>query len=86
MAPEFYDLCDRLGLLVMDESRQLGSDPQHLERLEGQLRRDRNHPSVGIWSIGNEEFEVQARPDGGRVASAKTLSRSRTVSSASSSR
>ena len=68
--PELLDACDRLGMIVMDENRQLGSDAQHLALLDEQVRRDRNHPSVGIWSIGNEEFEVEARPDGGRVASA----------------
>ena len=68
--PELLDACDRLGMLVMDENRLLGSDSQHMGFLDEQLRRDRNHPSVGIWSLGNEEFDVQARPDGGRVAAA----------------
>ena len=68
--PELLDACDRLGIIVMDENRQMGSDAQHLDLLDELVRRDRNHPSVGIWSIGNEEFEVEARADGGRVASA----------------
>jgi len=66
--PELLDACDRLGLLVMDESRLLGSDEENLRRWEGQIRRDRNHPSVAIWSIANEEFSTQATPTGGRVA------------------
>src|SRR5208282_679263 len=53
--PELLDACDRLGMLVMDENRLLGSDRQNLDRLEGQVRRDRNHPSVFIWSLFNEE-------------------------------
>ncbi len=46
----------------------MGSDAQHLERLEALVRRDRNHPSVAIWSLGNEEFGVEETPAGGRVA------------------
>ena len=43
----------------MDENRLLGSDDENLRRLETQIRRDRNHASVGIWSICNEESTVQ---------------------------
>lgn len=66
--PELLEACDRLGMLVMDESRLLGSDVENLRRWEGQIRRDRNHPSVAIWSLANEEFAVQATPSGRRVA------------------
>jgi len=65
--PELLEACDHLGLLVMDENRLLGSDPANLERLEGLVLRDRNHPSVVVWSIANEE-EVQTTPAGGRIA------------------
>ena len=64
--PELLDACDRLGMLVMDENRLLGSDAQNLARFKGQILRDRNHPSVAIWSICNEELR-QNTPDGGRV-------------------
>jgi beta-galactosidase len=66
--PELLEACDRLGMLVMDENRLLGSDAQHLKWFEEQIRRDRNHPSVAIWSLANEEFTTQGTPDGGRVA------------------
>ena len=66
--PELLEACDRLGMLVMDENRLLGSDALHLKWFEEQIRRDRNHPSVAIWSLANEEFTVQGTPDGGRVA------------------
>jgi len=66
--PELLEACDRLGMLVMDESRLVGSDALHLGWFEEQIRRDRNHPSVAIWSLGNEEFTVQSTPSGGRVA------------------
>lgn len=52
---ELLEACDRLGMLVMDENRLLGSSEQNLELLQNQVERDRNHASVFIWSIGNEE-------------------------------
>ena len=66
--PELLEACDRLGMLVMDENRVLGSDAQHLALWSEQVRRDRNHPSVAIWSLANEEFAAQDNPAGGRVA------------------
>jgi beta-galactosidase len=66
--PELLDACDRLGMLVMDESRLLGSDSENLRKWESQIRRDRNHPSVAIWSIANEEFAVQDTPQAAGVA------------------
>ncbi len=65
-APELLDLCDEMGLLVMDEAFDVWKVPKtrfdyhldwdewHKRDLEDQVRRDRNHPSVFIWSIGNE--------------------------------
>lgn len=66
--PELLEACDRLGLLVMDENRLLGSDTEHLRKWDEQIRRDRNHPSVAIWSIANEEFSVQSTVQGANVA------------------
>jgi beta-galactosidase len=66
--PELLDACDHLGMLIMDESRLLGSDPENLRKWDDQIRRDRNHPSVAIWSVANEEFSVQDSPQGGNVA------------------
>ncbi len=57
MAPEFLDLCDRLGILVMAENRHLGDSPEILGQVGSLVRRDRNHPSIVIWSISNEEKE-----------------------------
>jgi beta-galactosidase len=79
-APEFYDLCDRLGILVMDEAfdewtyrkpqLKFGySDvfAQWYERdLVDFIRRDRNHPSVILWSAGNEVGE-QGAPNGPEI-------------------
>ncbi|HEV7924160.1 MAG TPA: beta-galactosidase GalA [Verrucomicrobiae bacterium] len=65
--PELLDACDHLGMLVMDENRLLGSDAQNLDYLAGQIRRDRNHPSVVIWSLFNEE-DQQTTPTAARIA------------------
>ena len=65
--PELLEACDHLGMLVMDENRLVGSDAQHLELLKDLVLRDRNHASVAIWSLGNEEFSVQRSPSGGRA-------------------
>ena len=55
--PEFLDACDRMGMLVMDETRMMSSNPEGMSELERLIKRDRNHPSVVIWSLGNEEPE-----------------------------
>ena len=65
--PELLEACDRLGMIVMDENRLLGSDTSHLSMLADHVRRDRNHASVGIWSLGNEEFTVQDTQAGRRT-------------------
>jgi len=66
--PELLDACDRLGLLVMDESRLMGSDSDNLRKWEELIRRDRNHASVFLWSIANEEFSVQDTPQAAAIA------------------
>ena len=53
--PELLDACDELGMLVLDETRMLSSNPVGLAQFENVIRRDRNHPSVFVWSMGNEE-------------------------------
>ena len=52
---ELLDLCDRLGMLVMDETRHFNASPEYLKQLEWLVRRDRNHPCVILWSLFNEE-------------------------------
>ncbi|HUJ08635.1 MAG TPA: beta-galactosidase GalA [Verrucomicrobiae bacterium] len=66
--PELLDVCDRLGMLVMDESRLMGSDSGNMKKWDDQIRRDRNHPSVAIWCIANEQFMVQDSPQAANVA------------------
>ena len=73
--PELLDACDALGMLVMDETRTMSSNPEALSQLERMIRRDRNHPSVILWSLGNEELE-QGTERGARIfASMKRLAR-----------
>lgn len=54
-ARDFLDACDRLGFLVMDENRVFNPSPEHMAELKWMVRRDRNHPSVIMWSVFNEE-------------------------------
>jgi beta-galactosidase len=64
--PEFLDACDRMGMLVMDETRMMSSGPEGMSELARLIKRDRNHPSVVIWSLGNEEPE-QGNTRGARI-------------------
>ena len=66
---ELLEACDRLGMLVMDEKRVLASDSQGLSWWDEQIRRDRNHPSVAIWSVANEEVYVQDTEQAANIAS-----------------
>jgi beta-galactosidase len=54
-AKEFLDACDRMGILVMDETRHFNTSDEYVRQLEWLVRRDRNHPSVILWSVFNEE-------------------------------
>ncbi|KPL88123.1 beta-galactosidase GalA [Herpetosiphon geysericola] len=67
--PEFLDACDRLGMLVLNENRLMGSNPEHLRHVEQLIKRDRNHPSVILWSLGNEEWAIEGTIIGARIAS-----------------
>jgi beta-galactosidase len=60
---ELLDVADRLGLLVMDENRLFNPSPDYLAMLQWMVRRDRNHPSVILWSVFNEE-PLQGTPEG----------------------
>ncbi len=77
-APELLELCDKMGFIVMDEAfdmwkmqknkydYHLAWDEWHKRDLEDLILRDRNHPSVFMWSIGNEIPE-QGKADGATI-------------------
>lgn len=94
----FLDACDRLGILVIDESFDMWKEPKNPEDyhlyfnewwqrdVESMVRRDRNHPSIILWSIGNEIPE-RGKPEGAELAKLqgdfiKKLDPSRMITSA----
>ncbi len=98
-APELLELCDRMGFIVMDEAfdmwkkkktefdYHLDWDEWHKRDLEDMLLRDRNHPSVFIWSIGNEIMEQRGDASGIPIARelaaiVKALDQTRPITSA----
>lgn len=65
--PALLDACDKLGMIVMDENRHVGDSEENLGEVVSMVRRDRNHPSVVIWSMCNEEWNTQGTPKGARI-------------------
>ena len=68
MTPALLDICDRLGILVIEENRLTGINREHVDLLERMIRRDRNHPSIILWSVGNEEWGLEWNELGTRIA------------------
>ena len=66
--PELLEACDSLGMLVLDEQRLLNSSSEYKEQFKRLLIRDRNHASVFLWSIGNEEQNIQGNEYGKKIA------------------
>ena len=64
---ELLELCDELGIMVMEENRILESSELRLEELERMIKRDRNHPSIVFWSLCNEEI-IGSTPMAERMA------------------
>jgi beta-galactosidase len=63
---ELLDACDRLGMLVLDENRILSGTEDNLRDLATLIYRDRNHPSVFMWCMENEE-PIQGTKIGARI-------------------
>jgi beta-galactosidase len=84
-APELLDLCDHMGFIVMDEAfdmwkkgktqfdYSLNWDEWHQRDIQDMVLRDRNHPSIFIWSIGNEVSEQWDKNDSSGTIIAKEL-------------
>lgn len=69
--PALIQACDRMGMTMMCETRQMSSNTEGLAQLEAMIKRYRNSPSIILWSIGNEEFTLQGdlAEQGGKIAS-----------------
>lgn len=85
--PELLDACDRLGMLVIDENRLMGTTDHDLKQCERLIVRDRNHPSIIAWSVGNEEWNIETYPRGADIvrvmqAFVKTIDSTRYVNAA----
>ena len=67
---DILEACDKLGMLVIDEVRLFGSSPEALSQMEAMVKSHRNHPSIFMWSLGNEEFVnyIQSSDAGKRMA------------------
>lgn len=66
-SPDLLELCDSLGLFLIDENRLMGSNEYHFDHLERMMRAGRSHPSVILWSIGNEEWAIEGNVKGARI-------------------
>lgn len=85
--PELLDACDRLGMLVIDENRLMGVASTELNDVKRMILRDRNHPSIISWSIGNEEWAIEGTITGARIAAtmqafAKSIDSTRYITAA----
>ena len=80
------DALDKKGILVMDETRWYESTDEGISQLETLIKRDRNHPSVILWSIGNEEpkhvTEQGRRIAENMITAARRLDSSRPITTA----
>jgi beta-galactosidase len=67
--PELVEGCDRMGVMMMCETRQMSSSPEGLAQLDTMVKRYRNSPSIIMWSVGNEEgqLQVQMAEQGARI-------------------
>jgi beta-galactosidase len=57
--PEWVEACDRMGVMMMCETRQMSSNAEGSAQLEAMVKRYRNSPSIILWSMGNEEWRLQ---------------------------
>ncbi len=65
--PEWVDACDQMGMMMLCETRSMSSTPEALAELEIMVKRYRNSPAIILWSMGNEEWELQKDEQGKRI-------------------
>ena len=65
--PEWVAGCERMGMMMMCETRLMSSSPEGLAQLEVMIKRYRNSPAVILWSMGNEEWQLQGTPEGEHI-------------------
>ncbi len=65
--PEWVEACDRLGMMMMCETRMMSANPEGMAQLETMVKRYRNSPAIILWSMGNEEWIMMPQPQGVRV-------------------
>ena len=65
--PEWVEACDRMGMMMMCETRLMSTNPEGMAQLETMVKRYRNSPSIILWSMGNEEWTMMPQPQGVRV-------------------
>jgi beta-galactosidase len=65
--PEWVEACDRMGMMMMCETRLMSTNPEGMAQLELMIKRYRNSPSIILWSMGNEEWTLMPQPQGPRV-------------------
>eukprot|EP01012_Entosiphon_sulcatum_P044925 TRINITY_DN597_c0_g2_i1.p1 TRINITY_DN597_c0_g2~~TRINITY_DN597_c0_g2_i1.p1 ORF type:complete len:1020 (+),score=207.47 TRINITY_DN597_c0_g2_i1:110-3169(+) len=72
--PELLDFTDKYGMLVWDENRNFQDTPQYRDDVRRLITRDRNHPSIFLWSLCNEGGCMEGANDDTALGVAKTLS------------
>jgi beta-galactosidase len=65
--PELVEACDRMGMMMMCETRLMSANPEGMAQLETMIKRYRNSPSIILWSMGNEEWIMMPQEQGPRV-------------------
>ena len=66
-SPELLEVCDRKGMLVFEETRRMSTNPEDMRCLKTMVKRDRNHASIFLWGLGNEELRSQSAPEMARA-------------------
>ena len=72
VSPALLDICDSLGMYVLEETRLMGTNEAQLEPLRKMIERDKHHPCIILWGIGNEEWGIEWNEKGERIARTMT--------------